>query len=106
MHDSNLSSIPIGDLATSPIFARYVAVVAELQSLYRDLAMAQIAELNARSQAWMNSPESSATGRERDASAQAATFVSEVIHVKGEVAALECERDFLLLCINHGVVNL
>lgn len=92
-------------LQTSPIFTRYAAVVAELQSVHRDLALALVAELQARTHGWVNSPETSATGRERDASAQAASFTAEVLNVKGEVAALECERDFLLTCITYNIVD-
>lgn len=68
----------------------------ELQSLIRELAEVELAEMNARIEGQARSPESSASGREQDGRANARNFTEERIRLSARVEAARLRRDTII----------
>lgn len=77
--------------------------VKELRSCHRELAELDAAIIEGGAEAYANSPETSTTGRKRDADLLTAPNRVEVVKLRGEIAALTETRDFLLAAITAGI---
>lgn len=80
---------------TKQIWARLYELAQETIPLHRELADLVATEREGRLHAYMNSQEKSATARDQEAQYQLIGATTEIIKLKGEIAALNEERDFL-----------
>lgn len=78
-----------------------------LANLRLQLADTLIAEHTARTESWVMSDQQSVSGRDRVAEINSTSFTNDVMKLKGDIAALEDERDFLNLCVhwNHPTIH-
>lgn len=74
----------------------------ELRGLYIDHSQLVIAEHQAKAAAYMNSRETSASGRASDATHFSVDQSVEVLEIWGRIRALEEERDHLRFVIQFG----
>lgn len=81
---------------------RYFDVTRELSSLHRELAEILIAEKDGRIRSYMASDETSVTGRERVADFHVLNLSLDVLKIKGEIAALNEEKEALYLLLMYG----
>lgn len=91
----NLLADPLESLLSS-----LAMCVSELAGFHRELSQVLLAEKQAKAQAWMGSDETSIQGRDRAADHFALALSCDVIKLKGDIAACQEERDFLLLLID------
>lgn len=86
-----LSGIP-----TSPLDERLIRICEELIGKHRELALVEAAIISSRIQAYQSSREPAIKGRERDADISVSGYSTDKVKLKGEITALETERDLLL----------
>lgn len=81
---------------------RLEAVSSELQILHRELATTLAAEKSAKVHAWAESNEPTLGARERIADFNALDLTLDVITLRGEIAANEAERGYLIEVIAYA----
>lgn len=72
-----------------------------LRQLYREHAQTLIAEKQQKANIYLSSEAKSHGEREGLASAQAINYSTEVLLLKGQITALEEERDFIKFCVEQ-----
>lgn len=94
------------DTSTTPtpsLFHRRISrleqVSIQLRHLHRDYTQCLIAEKQHKANVYLGSEARSHGEREGQASAQSISLTTETLQLKGEITALEEERDFLKYCI-------
>ena len=92
----------IVDNTSAPQFRRLADITEELISLHRRLALLIEAESKGKIEAFYTSTEPTVAGRDRYASAAQIDNTSEIIRLKGCIAAYECERDYLHMVIQYA----
>lgn len=87
------------------LFARRITrleqVSVQLRYLHREATQCLIAEKQHKANIYLNAQAKSHGEREGIASAQSVSLSTETLLLKGEIASLEEERDFLRFCIEH-----
>jgi len=96
--------------ATEPtvtMFARRLSrleqVSIQIRGLRRDLTQTLITERVQKANVYLNSAATSHGEKQGQATAHTASISSESLSLKGEIDALEEERDFLRFCIEYDV---
>lgn len=92
----------IVELELSPQLKRLAKVTEELISLNRRLALLVEAETRGKIEAYFNAEESTVAGRDRYAAVTQLDNTSEIIRLKGAIAAYEVERDYLRMVIQYA----
>lgn len=77
------------------VIARLAEITNILRSEYVELYDVLQAEKSQRLRVWDNSQLKYATDREKEADYAAMNLTNDILQLKGNIAALECERDFL-----------
>lgn len=101
---STEKATPLGGGLLFDITLRLGDIATELGQLTREMYMLIGHEKTAKLTAWVSSDDRSTTGREKWADYQALNTSVEILNIKGEIAALEAERDFL--CLLHRTLNI
>lgn len=90
---------------SSQLFARRITRLEQvsilLRHLYKEHAQTLIAEKQQKANIYLSSEAKSHGEREGLASAQAINYSTEVLLLKGEITALEEERDFIKFCVEQ-----
>lgn len=89
-------------LTRDEALARLSELSAELAQTHRELCDLLVAEHQAKTQAWFESQSQYIKERDRIAEFNALPLSLDVIKLKGEIAALEAERVFLIECLHWG----
>lgn len=84
-----------------PVLVRLEEVTETLISFYRELAQLTSAEKQGRVEAFFNSQETSLGAREKEGEYRNLNTTSEILITKGEIAAYEAERDFLVIYLGE-----
>lgn len=87
----------------SPTWTAYRAVVDNLVSLRGELGEIQVAEVQAKHRAMLQSQDTSITGRKQEGDLAAGALTEDRLKTQAEIAAREDVRDMLRLAIEHGV---
>ncbi len=77
-------------------------LTADLQEQRRQLALVLAAEHEAKIKSWMAADEGTLKGRDRIADFNSMHLTLDIIKLKGEIAALEDERTFLLELVHYS----
>lgn len=89
------------------LFARRLSrlenVSIQIRNLRRDLTHTLISERVQKANVYLNSTATSHGEKQGQATAHTASISAESLSLKGEVEALEEERDFLRFCIEYDV---
>lgn len=102
---ANGSADPLAALQAEAqsLFARRITrleqVSIQLRHLRREFAQCLIAEKQNKANVYLSSDARSHGEREGQASAQSVSYSTETLLLRGEIEALEEERDFLRFCI-------
>lgn len=105
--DNGMADGLLPALATesAALFARRITrleqVSIQLRHLYREHAQCLIAEKQNKADTYLHSDARSHGEREGQASAHSISLTTETLLLKGEITALEEERDFLKFCIEQ-----
>jgi len=95
--------------APSELFARRLMRLQEvsvnLRHLHREYTQCLIAEKQHKATVYLESQARSHGEKEGQASAYSVSLTTETLLLKGEIAAAEEERDFLMFCITHDEGN-
>lgn len=83
------------------LFSRLETVSRELRGLYVEEAQAHTAERQQKSAAWMASQSSAASARDREADSAALSHTMELFTIRGDIRALEEERDHIMFTIQY-----
>lgn len=74
----------------------------ELAACHRELAQVLMAEKEGRVRTYLESNETSVSGRDRQADYNVLGLSTDTLKLKGEIAALEAEIRYLLIMVEHG----
>lgn len=74
----------------------------DLAACHRELAQVLMAEKEGRVRTFMASNEGAVNARDRQADINVLDLSVDILKLKGEIAALEAERAFLVILIEHG----
>lgn len=77
----------------------------ELAACHRELAQVLMAEREGRVRSYLQSDETSVSGRDRQADVNVLDLTLDMLKIKGEIAALEADRDYLGMVIQFGGHN-
>lgn len=77
-------------------------VTKELAACHRELAQVLMAEKEGRVRTFMASDAAAVNARDRQADINVVDLSVDAIKLKGEIAALEAERTYLVIVIEHG----
>ncbi len=80
---------------------RLESLTTELADSHRELAQILAAEKECKVRTWVESQETTLGARERQGDSMALGLTVDAIRLKGEIAALEAERTYLLIIIEH-----
>lgn len=79
---------------------RLEELTTSLRLAYRDLGTLQAAEVQNRADAWRASQDTTVNGRQNFSVHMTAETSAEVLQLKGDIAALEAERTFLVFVLD------
>lgn len=74
----------------------------ELASSHRELAQLLAAEKEGKIRSWVASEDTSVTSRDRWADHMVMDLTLDIIKLKGEIAALEATKTYLMVAIEYG----
>lgn len=84
---------------------RLNVIESEALSLIRELALTEMDRAQKKRDSYIQSTETTISGRDREADLYTAHEGDEIIRMKGDLAAYSLERDHLRFFIEHGCVN-
>jgi hypothetical protein len=86
----------------SQVLSEHARISRELGDLHRELAECLVAERQAKFQAYQASSETSFAGRERTGELHSLPLTCDILRLKGEIAALTEEKEFLRLVLTEA----
>jgi hypothetical protein len=97
------ATLPTDDQKFAIRWSRLRTVCQLLEGLHRDYANNLIAEKRNKAEQYLNSDPGIRSHGEREAYASAHTidFTAETLSIKGQITALEEERDFIRFALEH-----
>jgi hypothetical protein len=83
------------------IFDRLSEIYQELSGLHVEIAMVHVAEKRAKVDGYARSQDPAVTARTKDGEVNAIELTATVLQLAGQIEALQCERDLLLLLLRE-----
>lgn len=89
-------------LTRSSALQQLESTTKELAACHRELAQVLMAEKEGRVRTYLESNETSVSGRDRQADYNVLSLSTDSLKLKGEIAALEAEVRYLIIVVEHG----